>query len=105
MPRPNGGKISRGSWGTSSNSPGRSVCRIAPTAWFGIAIRQAWIIGTRAPGDIFAYPAPARVRQPIGHISSQTGPNRWEYHPIYAEDLAPQPGAVFAPPKNLAPRG
>ncbi len=45
----------------------------------------------RVPGDIFGYPDPAPVRQPIGHISSQTGPNRWEYHPIYAEDLAPQP--------------
>jgi hypothetical protein len=59
----------------------------------------------RLPGDIFGYPDPAPVRQPIGHISSQTGPNRWEYHPIYAEDLAPPPGAAFAPPQNLSPSG
>ena len=26
------------------------------------------------------------ARQPIGHESLQTGPNRWEYRPLYAED-------------------
>jgi hypothetical protein len=26
------------------------------------------------------------VRQPIGHESRQTGPNRWEYRPLYADD-------------------
>jgi hypothetical protein len=26
------------------------------------------------------------VRQPIGHESLQTGPNRWEYRPLYADD-------------------
>ena len=28
----------------------------------------------------------ANQRQPIGHESLQTGPNRWEYRPLYAED-------------------
>jgi hypothetical protein len=46
----------------------------------------------RVPGDIFGYPDPAPIRQPLGHISTQTGPNRWEYHPIYAEDLLPATG-------------
>ncbi len=45
---------------------------------------EAW---PRVPGDIFGYPEIPTARQPIGHISTQTGPNRWEYHPIYAEDL------------------
>jgi hypothetical protein len=31
-------------------------------------------------------PAGQSVRQPIGHESLQTGPNRWEYRPLYADD-------------------
>ena len=65
-----------------------------PTAWNGTSVQsetgpatdvfEAW---PRVPGDIFGYPEIPTARQPIGHISTQTGPNRWEYHPIYAEDL------------------
>jgi hypothetical protein len=29
---------------------------------------------------------PQAVRQPIGHEQLQTGPNRWEYRPLYADD-------------------
>jgi hypothetical protein len=29
---------------------------------------------------------PRSVRQPIGHEQLQTGPNRWEYRPLYADD-------------------
>jgi hypothetical protein len=31
-------------------------------------------------------PASAPIRQPIGHQSLQTGLNRWEYRPLYADD-------------------
>jgi hypothetical protein len=65
-----------------------------PTVWNGgtpqygtgpaTDVFEAW---PRVPGDIFGYPDIPTARQPIGHISTQTGPNRWEYHPIYAEDL------------------
>ena len=32
------------------------------------------------------YSSDSEVRQPIGHESLQTGPNRWEYRPLYADD-------------------
>jgi hypothetical protein len=32
------------------------------------------------------YSTDSEVRQPIGHESLQTGPNRWEYRPLYADD-------------------
>jgi hypothetical protein len=54
--------------------------------WPSADVFEPW---PRVPGDIFGYPDPAPIRQPIGHISTQTGPNRWEYHPLYAEDLVP----------------
>jgi hypothetical protein len=51
------------------------------------------------------------VRQPIGQRQVQTGPNRWESHPIYAEDLtprvvqpvAPAPPAIVAEPAPREP--
>jgi hypothetical protein len=36
-------------------------------------------------GDIWGYPRPRPIEQPIGHESAQTGPNRWIYRPLYAE--------------------
>ena len=38
------------------------------------------------------------VRQPVGQRQIQTGPNRWESHPIYAEP--PAPPAAPAPPNR-----
>lgn len=35
------------------------------------------------PGDIWGYSSQAIARQPIGQVQSQTGPRRWESHPIY----------------------
>ncbi len=32
------------------------------------------------------YSARTAARQPIGHFSGQTGPNRWEYRPLYGDD-------------------
>ena len=81
------------------------MCRLAPTC-----VRAVAACPLR---HIFGYPDPAPVRQPIGHISTQTGPNRWEYHPIYAEDVAscashptPLAGAttpLAGPPAEQAP--
>lgn len=37
-------------------------------------------------------PASPPVDQPLGHAYEQTGPNRWEYRPIYPENVQPSPG-------------
>jgi hypothetical protein len=42
------------------------------------------------PGDIYGYRFPPVVRQSIGQRQIQTGPNRWESHPVYADELAPE---------------
>jgi hypothetical protein len=42
------------------------------------------------PGDIYGYSFPPPIRQPIGQRQIQTGLNRWESHPVYAEDVAPR---------------
>lgn len=40
------------------------------------------------PGDIWGYRAYYQpARQPIGQVQTQTGPNRWESHPIYSPPL------------------
>ena len=60
--------------------------------------------GTYIPyPSLFAYDYPPPViRQPIGMRQVQTGPRRWESHPVYAEDAAP---AVAPPtPPAVAPR-
>lgn len=51
-------------------------------------------------GDIWSYRPPSYVRQPIGQQQIQTGPNRWESYPIYAEDAVAQPSPV---PGQLPP--
>lgn len=59
------------------------------------------------PGDIWGYRWNSSVRQPIGRREIQTGPNRWESHPIYADELTP-PAAVevpVAPTKPIRPPG
>jgi hypothetical protein len=35
------------------------------------------------PGDVYGYRTYPAVRQPIGQRQEQTGPNRWESHPVY----------------------
>jgi hypothetical protein len=35
------------------------------------------------PGYLWGYRRPWPIRQPIGHESAQTGPNRWTYRPLY----------------------
>jgi hypothetical protein len=57
------------------------------------------------PGDIWGYRVYSGVPQSIGQQQIQTGPNRWESHPVYA---APGPAAGIAlpapdPPPPAAP--
>jgi hypothetical protein len=65
---------------------GYVVVRRAPA----VAYRGAYL--TPPPPPDVGYnlyggdPAGQPVRQPIGHESLQTGPNRWEYRPLYAGD-------------------
>lgn len=58
------------------------------------------------PGDIYGFTYVPSVRQPIGRWEGQTGPNRWESHPIYdppleAPVVEPQP---LVRPKIVGPR-
>jgi len=58
------------------------------------------------PGDIWGYPHYESVRQPLGHRSIRTGPDRWEYHPIYADELhaeQPPPPDRRTPPVRRPP--
>jgi hypothetical protein len=58
------------------------------------------------PGDIYGYNYPPYVRQSIGQRQIQTGPNRWESHPVYPEDVelvAPATPAVEAVPADVPP--
>jgi hypothetical protein len=60
----------------------------------GPDVFEPWPI---VPGDIFGYPPLEPARQPVGFFTGQTGPNRWEYHPIFEEDLVPPTGTVTEP--------
>ena len=43
------------------------------------------------------------LRQPVGHRSIQTAPNRWEYRPIYAdEEVAGEPNVQDVGPALLS---
>lgn len=56
------------------------------------------------PGDIWGYRWNATVRQPIGRREFQTGPNRWESHPVYADELRPTPpGTLVEEPSSEPP--
>jgi hypothetical protein len=56
--------------------------------WGGpLAVFQPW---PYVPGNIYGYPAYYQpARQPIGQQQTQTGPNRWESHPVYDPPLTP----------------
>ncbi len=57
--------------------------------WFGTGnIFEPWPL---VPGDIWGYPFFNPVPQPIGQRHIQTGPNRWESHPVYAPGEEPYP--------------
>jgi len=66
------------------------------------------------PGDIYGYRDYRPIRQPIGQWQGQTGPNRWESHPVYDPPLAdyrPLPsvdsplldGTPYAAPREIIP--
>jgi hypothetical protein len=70
--------------------------------------------GYGGPGYVYGY-APPLVRQPIGRTEVQTGPNRWESHPVYDPPLTPYRasppvnspwlyGTPHEPPTYEAPR-
>ena len=50
------------------------------------------------PGDIYGYQGSYPVRQPVGQHQEQTGPNRWESHPVYDPPL---PQFRVLPPVEL----
>jgi hypothetical protein len=51
------------------------------------------------------YASGSGVRQPIGHESLQTGPNRWEYRPLYADDDRALNSIHGEIERNLQPAG
>jgi hypothetical protein len=59
------------------------------------------------PGDIWGYSYYTPWRQPVGRWEGQTGPNRWESHPIYDPPLdpplAPTPSAQPVAPRSIEP--
>ena len=57
-----------------------------------LAVFEPW---PYIPGDIYGYSFPPFVRQSIGQRQIQTGPNRWESHPVYPEDR--EAGALTVP--------
>lgn len=67
--------------------------RYRERVWFGGGgIFEPWPI---VAGDIWGYPFFDPIAQPIGQRQIQTGPNRWESHPVYAAPAGPLP---MAPP-------
>jgi hypothetical protein len=63
-----------------------------PRYWGGVrTVFEPWPV---IPGDIYGYTYIAPLRQPIGQWQGQTGPRRWESHPVYDPPLpalVPQP--------------
>jgi hypothetical protein len=53
--------------------------------------------------DAYGFPIRQAVRQPIGHELLRTGPNRWEYRPLYAEDDRRLDETHFEIERNLRP--
>lgn len=58
------------------------------------------------PGDIYGYQWYDPVPQSIGQRQIQTGPNRWESHPVYADSppVDAPPAAAPAPIRERAER-
>ena len=61
---------------------------------YGFPVRTVFEPWPVIPGDIYGYTYIAPLRQPVGQWQGQTGPRRWESHPVYDPPLpalAPQP--------------
>jgi hypothetical protein len=84
---------------------GRSGFRYAngPAGAYGpLTVFEPW---PYVPGDIYGFTNYFPVRQPVGQWQGQTGPNRWESHPVYnppLPDYRPQP-QVDSPLLNGTP--
>lgn len=79
--------------------------RFAPLRyrWPLVTVFEPW---PYVPGDVYGYHFAPRIRQPIGQRQVQTGPHRWESHPVYPEELSPAPEALPAatePPRRDEP--
>jgi hypothetical protein len=56
-----------------------------PPGWHPPVVFEPW---PYVPGDIYGYRVNyAPARQPVGQHHLQTGPNRWESHPVYDPPL------------------
>jgi hypothetical protein len=65
-----------------------------------LAVFRPWPL---VPGHIYGYPAYYQpARQPIGRQEIQTGPRRWESHPLYAPPAVN--GTFYAAPIESAPQ-
>jgi hypothetical protein len=73
----------------------RGILGLRPQGY--VVMRRAPVVAYRRPYVLEPPPPPLppdnyrpyvdeSVRQPLGHESLQTGPNRWEYRPLYADD-------------------
>jgi hypothetical protein len=60
-----------------------------------------WLAPTLFPQP---FPATDMVRQPVGQIQLQTGPNRWESHPVYESAPLPNPALQPLPAPVETPR-
>jgi hypothetical protein len=68
---------------------GFGVGRFAPQP--RLSVFEPWPL---VPNDIYGYVLTPAVRQPIGQWQGQTGPRRWESHPVYdppLPDIRPLP--------------
>lgn len=77
----------------------------APNAPYAPAFDAPYWMDAYGYGRIYGYGFYDAVPQPIGRRQVQTGPNRWESHPVYAEDVIKRPAAVDVPtvPPTAAP--
>jgi hypothetical protein len=71
----------------------------AGRGWRG-SVFEPWPI---VPGDLYGYRLYEGVPQSIGQRHIQTGPNRWESHPVYPEDLVARPPAPVPLAKPVSP--
>lgn len=82
-----------GGYGPGGYGPGG----FGPGGFGALSVFQPW---PYVPANIYGYPAYYQpARQPIGQQQLQTGPNRWESHPVYDPPLTnyPPPPPVNSP--------
>ena len=72
---------------------------VRPRHYRALGVFEHW---PYLPGDIWGYVYDAHVPQSVGQQQIQTGPDRWESHPVYTRvPLAPVPAQ---PPVRRGPR-